>query len=104
MGDGQQGQIAKKSWCLLRKREVWLKVGNSCRSLPFTEIFSPLGALDLRPVNNETYQFAKAFSEGDFCACGQMLIPSGAEKPTKNTRANAMVRFDPLHFRFVGNN
>lgn len=50
-----------------------------------------MGALDLRPVNNETYQFAKAFSEGDFCACGQMLIPGGAEKPTKNTRANAMV-------------
>jgi hypothetical protein len=55
------------------------------------EIFAPFSSMELRPVANERYMFGKAFGEGDFCACGQMLIPAGEEKPTKNTRANTMV-------------
>src|SRR3954454_5766715 len=63
---------------------------------PTQEIFAPLPSLNLRPVANESYRFAKTFSEGDFCAAGSMLIPPGGEKPTKNTRANNMVCFHSL--------
>ncbi|KAJ3336048.1 hypothetical protein HDU93_003812 [Gonapodya sp. JEL0774] len=55
------------------------------------KVFVPLANVPLRPVANESYRFAKTFSEGEFCAAGSMLIPPGGEKPAKNTRTNAMV-------------
>ncbi|KAI9019697.1 hypothetical protein DFJ74DRAFT_707769 [Hyaloraphidium curvatum] len=66
-------------------------------------IFCPKESMDrdLHPVANETYQFAKAFSEGDHVAAGQMLIPGGAEKPSKNTRANTMVKVTIHNATFV---
>jgi hypothetical protein len=90
MGDGMSGAVATKSGFAVYRLSS-ARQANVCVASLDLEIFAPLNGLDLRPVNNETYQFGKAFSEGDFCACGQMLIPSGGEKPTKNTRANAMV-------------
>ena len=47
--------------------------------------------LRARAVNNERFRFQKIFSEGDFMSSGVVVLPRGAEKPNKNSRACAMV-------------
>ncbi|RUP48913.1 Mif2/CENP-C like-domain-containing protein [Jimgerdemannia flammicorona] len=57
------------------------------------EIRRPVIGSMLKPkaVNNQAYMFQKVFSEGEFMSSGIVLLPKGAEKPNKNSRASAMV-------------
>ncbi|OBZ65784.1 Centromere protein 3 [Grifola frondosa] len=44
-----------------------------------------------KPAANSGFYFQKIFGEGDFIAAGQLVIPSGGEKPTKGTKDNTFV-------------
>ncbi|GJJ15569.1 hypothetical protein Clacol_009847 [Clathrus columnatus] len=43
------------------------------------------------PAPGYNYLFQKIFGDGDFIAAGQLLIPPGAEKPTKPTKDNTYI-------------
>jgi centromere protein C len=45
-----------------------------------------------KPAENNDFEFQKVFGDGDFIAAGQLLIPPGGKKPSKNTKDNTYVR------------
>ena len=47
--------------------------------------------LNPRNVGGSDYQFQKVFSEGEFLASGMLVLPKGAQKPSKNSHQSAMV-------------
>lgn len=44
-----------------------------------------------KPAQGYEYFFHKIFGDGDFVAAGHLVIPPGAEKPTKPTKDNTYV-------------
>lgn len=51
----------------------------------------PAHMVDPKPAQGCDYFFHKIFGDGDFIAAGQLVIPPGAEKPTKPTKDNTYV-------------
>ena len=49
------------------------------------------GTVELMRLKELSYEFGKCFGEGDYVACGQMMILPGGEKPLKNAKANTMM-------------
>jgi centromere protein C len=44
-----------------------------------------------KPAENDEFQFQKIFGDAGFIAAGQLLIPPGGKKPSKNTKDNSYV-------------
>jgi centromere protein C len=46
----------------------------------------------LKAAANDEWFFQKIFSDGDFIAAGQLMIPPKSNKPSKGTKDNTYVR------------
>lgn len=47
--------------------------------------------IDPKPTHNNRFAFQKIFTELDYLAGGILVIPAGAEKPTKPAKDNSYV-------------
>ncbi|KAI9020640.1 Mif2/CENP-C like-domain-containing protein [Hyaloraphidium curvatum] len=57
------------------------------------KIFSRAGTVAFERGSARPFRFAKVFGEGDFSACGQMLLNPASEKPSRSTKEQAMFFF-----------
>lgn len=55
----------------------------------------PTRLVKAKPSQGEKFSYDKIFGDGNFVAAGQLIIPPGAEKPTKPTKDNTYVRVLP---------
>jgi len=49
--------------------------------------------VNARSTTGGEFKFEKVFAEGDFFASGVLVLPKGAQKPSKNSQHYAMVLF-----------
>ena len=59
------------------------------------EIAMPERLLKFNAVSDSDWKFERIFGDDQFIAAGELLIPPGARKPSKNTKDNTYVTCPP---------